>query len=344
MVKTVEKLADLTALRDRETLDQGLVNTLVDIFRPLKVTIYRLVDDSGYESWQTVAEHGEDQSLPATNQLTANALSAERRNHLRKKVADTAQLLQSETLTLLPLGDSTDNSKVLEIIADPPLNVETLRMVQAILRLYQNYSNLLDYGERDSLTKLLNRKSFDNAFLKATVHADPHSTKSNDVEYWGSERRQLENETNYWLAMIDIDHFKRVNDGYGHLIGDEVLLLLADMMRDHFRSYDSLYRFGGEEFAVIMRTDTTANALIALDRLRQLTQQRTFPQVGNITISIGFTEIRAGDVPASAIDRADKALYHAKAHGRNQVCNYDLLVVKGEIVPTVDTAGDMELF
>lgn len=344
MAKTVEKLADLTALRDRTALDQGLVNTLAEIFGPQNVAICRLMGDSGDESWQIVAEHGESFAAVPTTQLTTNALAGEHHDQLRKKVVDTAKLLQSETLTLLPLGDCRDSPEVLEIVADPPLNAESLQMVQAILRLYQNYSKLLDYGERDSLTKLLNRKTFDHAFLKATIHAAPNLPKSYETERQEIERRQSEGSTSHWLAMIDIDHFKRVNDGYGHLIGDEVLLLLSDLMRSHFRFYDGLYRFGGEEFAVIMRGDTTDDALGALDRLRLLTQERTFPQVGTITISIGFTEIRAGDSPATAIDRADKALYHAKANGRNQVCDYDLLVAKGEITPAVDTAGDMELF
>lgn len=344
MVKTVEKLADLTTWRDREALDQGLVNTLADIFNPKKVTLYRLENDSGYEHWQVAAEYRDHQSTEEATELTTNSQKKEHSDQLRRRVVDTAQLLQSGTLTLLPLGDRTNNREVLEIVADPPLNAENLRMAQAILRLWQNYSNLLDYGERDSLTKLLNRKTFDTAFLKATIHAAPNQPESSAIEYREKERRQLEARTRDWLAIIDIDHFKRVNDSYGHLIGDEVLLLLADQMRSHFRSYDRLYRFGGEEFAVIMCGKTEAGAYAALDRLRLLTQQRSFPQVGTVTISIGFTEIKAGDSPATAIDRADKALYHAKANGRNQVCDYDLLVAKGEIAPTVDSSGDVELF
>lgn len=344
MTRTVEKLADLTAWRDRETLDQGLVNTLVDIFSPKRVTIYRLVDDSGAKSWQTVAENGEHHFAPVSTQQTTNDLAEEHRDTLRKSVVSTGKLVELGTLALLPLHNCNDYPEVLEIIADPPLNAESLRMVQAILRLYQNYSSLLDYGERDSLTKLLNRKTFDNAFLKATVQASPDLPIVAETQNHKFNRRQSAPGKRHWLAMIDIDHFKRVNDGHGHLIGDEVLLLLADLMRSHFRFSDSLYRFGGEEFAVIMRGDNTTNVLSALDRLRALTQQRMFPQVGTITISIGFTEIRAGDSPATAIDRADKALYHAKVHGRNQVCDYDLLVAKGEIAPAVDTSGDMELF
>ena len=88
----------------------------------------------------------------------------------------------------------------------------------------------------------------------------------------------------YWLAVIDIDHFKRVNDLSGHLIGDEVLLLLARQMRVNFRFHDQLYRFGGEEFVVLMRCTNHADALAALERFRHQIEIHAFPQVGPITV------------------------------------------------------------
>jgi diguanylate cyclase (GGDEF)-like protein len=216
--------------------------------------------------------------------------------------------------------------------------------VQGILRLYVNFSNLLDYGERDSLTELLNRKTFDGSFLKATVEQEPSRPLSRGVPYGDAERRDAKPTGSYWLAMIDIDHFKRVNDNYGHLIGDEVLLLLARLMRSHFRFHDQLYRFGGEEFVVLMRCHGESAAFNVLERLRELTQQHLFPQVGTITISIGFTEIKTGDSPSGAFERADKAVYYSKEHGRNQVCSYAGLVIKGEMTDLAANIGDVELF
>jgi diguanylate cyclase (GGDEF)-like protein len=144
--------------------------------------------------------------------------------------------------------------------------------------------------------------------------------------------------------MIDIDHFKRVNDNYGHLIGDEVLLLLARLMRSHFRFQDQVYRFGGEEFVVLMRCHGEPEAFKVLERLRILTQQHLFPQVGTITISIGFTEIKAGDSPSGAFERADKAVYYAKEHGRNQACSFAGLIFKGAVTDLASNVGDVELF
>ena len=158
------------------------------------------------------------------------------------------------------------------------------------------------------------------------------------------ERRHESIGSSYWLAMIDIDHFKRVNDTYGHLIGDEVLLLLARLMRACFRFHDQLYRFGGEEFVVLMRCNGEAEAALALERLRTSTASHLFPQVGHITISIGFSEVRPGDTPSGAFERADKAVYHAKEHGRNQVCSHAALIAQGKLTEQAANVGDVELF
>ena len=200
------------------------------------------------------------------------------------------------------------------------------------------FQSLLDYGERDALTELLNRKSFDGAFLKATV-------KQKLIEEAMQVKRQAAASCGtYWLAMIDIDHFKRVNDSFGHLIGDEVLLLLARLMRACFRHHDQLYRFGGEEFVVLMRCDNELDANGVLERLRTTTEKHAFPQVGAITISIEFSEVKTGDTPSGAFERADKAVHHAKEYGRNQVCSFAALVASGDLVDQAANVDEMELF
>ena len=97
---------------------------------------------------------------------------------------------------------------------------------------------------------------------------------------------------------------------------------MAGLMRANFRFHDQIYRFGGEEFVVLMRCADHADAAAALERYRQKVQAHNFPQVGPTTVSVGFSALRSDDTPSSAFDRADKAVYYAKAHGRNQVCSY----------------------
>jgi diguanylate cyclase (GGDEF)-like protein len=184
---------------------------------------------------------------------------------------------------------------------------------------------------------LLNRKTFDDSFLRAAANAHGARPEAADG------RRGAQARSSWWLGEIDIDHFKRVNDSHGHLIGDEVLLVLSRLMRNSFRCHDRLYRFGGEEFVVLMRCVDADTAVRVFERLRQKVEHYAFPQVGRITVSIGLAELKAGDAPNDAFERADKAVYYAKEHGRNQVHEHSELVARGELIDKA-TTGDVELF
>ena len=133
------------------------------------------------------------------------------------------------------------------------------------------------------------------------------------------------------------------SDLFGHLIGDEVLLLLSRIMRGCFRFSDQLYRFGGEEFVVLLLCSDEADAAAALERFRKVVGEYPFPQAGTITVSVGFTAIEVGDTPAAAFERADRAVYHAKHNGRNQVRNHAELVRQG-VIEDDKRVSDVELF
>jgi diguanylate cyclase (GGDEF)-like protein len=343
MSDLVNRLANLTAIRDRDALDIALVNAINDLLLPLSTSICRVVGEAGNERWLISAKLLSGQTVPTSDSAWSSVdLLPKLHSHpLRQNAAKTQQLQQetgSPSLAVFPLSGSVDSIGVLEIATSAPMDADSLRLVTGVLRLYANFQGLLDYSERDGLTELLNRKTFDGAFLKATLEqklADEHA---------GADRRHVDVPGSYWLVMIDIDHFKRVNDNFGHLIGDEVLLLLARLMRAHFRFHDQLYRFGGEEFVVLMRCHGEAEAAGVLERLRATTQAHEFPQVGSITISIGFSEVKPGDTPSGAFERADKAVYYAKGHGRNQVCSHAALIASGDLVEVAANLGDMELF
>ena len=239
--------------------------------------------------------------------------------------------------SLFPLTTDAGTVGVLELRTERPLLPSERRSVASILRLYRNVQGLLDYSEHDTLTGLLNRKTFDHAFLKLTMPA------SGGLETKDAERREGSSSARYYLGVVDIDHFKRVNDSFGHLIGDEVLLLLSRLMRGTFRYHDRLYRFGGQAFVVLMRCLDDGSAAIAFERLRTNVERFVFPQVGRITVSVGCTAVGSDDTPTRAFERADRAVYHAKANGRNQVHSHALLVAAG-LLENLLQAGDVELF
>ncbi len=222
------------------------------------------------------------------------------------------------------IGDKADTC--LEIIRPDPYTPDIVHIIGGIVSVYRNFQNLLDYSERDSLTGLLNRKTFDDQLAKM-LHT---SMVEQEAPQPGQpERRQLLDEHKQWLAVVDVDHFKLVNDKFGHLYGDEVLILIANLMTSSFRSQDRVFRFGGEEFVVLLRSTTLDNAQRIIDRFRTNVEAHVFPQVGTVTVSVGFVAISPYESPVNILGRADQALYYAKTHGRNQACHYDQLVSGG---------------
>jgi diguanylate cyclase (GGDEF)-like protein/PAS domain S-box-containing protein len=121
------------------------------------------------------------------------------------------------------------------------------------------------------------------------------------------------------LLLLDIDHFKEINDTHGHQVGDRVLVELTRRLTESLRASDVLVRWGGEEFVVAMRHCTIADALPLAEKLRCLVADTPFDEVGRITVSIGAAEFEPGDDLAAWLHRADRAMYDAKAAGRNAV-------------------------
>jgi diguanylate cyclase (GGDEF)-like protein len=124
------------------------------------------------------------------------------------------------------------------------------------------------------------------------------------------------------LYMIDIDDFKNINDTYGHIVGDKVLIFLANILRKTLRDGDKIYRYGGEEFVVILNRMQRSECLKVAQRIVSLvdTNKLIYKEINvSLTISLGITSLKNGDTPDSFIARADKALYEAKRNGKNRI-------------------------
>ena len=121
------------------------------------------------------------------------------------------------------------------------------------------------------------------------------------------------------FMIFDIDHFKNINDTYGHLVGDEVLVNLAKLVQSMIRNTDSLVRWGGEEFVILSDDTSIQNAAFLAEKLRKAIEASTLIKQQQVTCSFGVTEMVPGEDPKSLIARADKALYSSKESGRNRV-------------------------
>ena len=343
MADLVERLADLTVHRDRDVLDAVLVSAFAELLSPLLVAVHRSVGGENAPRWLTRASMAAGDVAATTagtwadlDQLPHLDERPAWRDCLRTQVPVAIHGPASVT-SLFPLTTDTGAVGVLELSTAQPLAPADRRSIASTLRLYRNFEGLLDYSERDTLTGLLNRKTFDGAFLKLALPSPGDLTKPD------AERRNDAPASAYYIGVVDIDHFKRVNDAFGHLIGDEVLLLLSRVMRGTFRYHDRLYRFGGEEFVVLMRCADDASAAVAFERLRANVAGYAFPRVGHITVSAGYTAVRAHDTPTAAFERADRAVYYAKAHGRDQVRSHEALLAAG-LLEAEKQSGDVELF
>jgi diguanylate cyclase (GGDEF)-like protein len=180
------------------------------------------------------------------------------------------------------------------VLKERELTKERVRMMEKLQRL----------AVTDGLTKLYNSRSF-------------YSQLETEVDRFNRYKHPLA------LLLLDLDHFKEYNDNYGHLEGDKVLVRFSQIIKSCLRANDSAYRYGGEEFTVILPETAGAEARTVAQRIRSaLEAERFSPKNGKdvqITISIGVTEYQVEEELSTFIQRADKAMYLSKQNGRNKV-------------------------
>lgn len=225
------------------------------------------------------------------------------------------------------------NNEVVNIIKFKAINFEKedLNIITHLIDILSNQVILIRSKDYDNLTTLLNRQAFNRVI--------------NSIYFKKSDKTLYNLNNGYkFLAIIDIDYFKSINDLYGHMIGDETLVLFSLIMKNSFRYDDLLFRYGGEEFIILLKDIENKSVFKVLERLRVNVESYEFPQVEKVTVSCGVTKIDSSSNPATIIDRADKALYYAKDHGRNKIFRYEELVEKELITKVSDKTSDITFF
>ncbi|MBH9552493.1 GGDEF domain-containing protein [Inhella gelatinilytica] len=343
MSELVDHLATVMRVRDMEQLDRALVVLLGDTLSPRELGVSVRAAADSQTDWTLRAQwHG------AGGDGTPSAVSAPCPAGLQGLVAEAARTqrwqqgepTEAGTWAAFPLFNDWDGQGVLWLRTTSPWSARRLKRLFSLLRFYGNFRDLVSENERDTLTGLLNRKTFDAGFARVAM-----ATTFSPLDASGAEadQRGASGDAPCWLVVSDIDHFKRVNDQFGHLIGDEVLLLSARLMRQSFRFSDKVFRFGGEEFVLMLHNAEPEGARRALEKFRERMQSHEFPQVGHVTVSLGYTRIQPDDTPDSAFERADKAVYVAKQEGRNRVCCFEDLVRAGRL-PAPEKTGSVDFF
>lgn len=182
---------------------------------------------------------------------------------------------------------------------------QLLASTQEVEQLRFDLEKVKQEALRDPLTGLANRKVLEQELAKVISCAGEEKTAC--------------------VLMADVDHFKRLNDRFGHLVGDKVLKYVAHTLTSAVKGRDCVTRFGGEEFCIILQDIKADSARSVAESIRKtiqdanLKRSETGESLGRVTVSLGVTEVVVGDTPETIVGRADKALYTSKNQGRNRV-------------------------
>jgi len=341
----LERLGSMTAIRDTELLEQSLLKTLGAELGVADLSLYKTDE---YQRCMGVLNHHRSvlmerdgvervteriETVYQNVDIPADVVSL--MDNVRLTHKPSHWTVRDSTLIVYPLLNGQRLCGHIVLRKPQPLSDTENAIVHGVLEVYANYHSLLDDSQRDRLTGLYNRNALETGVERMWPLLAQHGRTQ-------SPSRRRTAEYDYWLAMLDIDHFKRVNDNHGHVVGDEILLLVSRMVADCFRKGDLVYRYGGEEFLAITSAASEADVLDVMDRVRLRVEGHRFPQVGHITISIGVARVDPQHSAQEIIARADRTLYQAKRDGRNRTYCYELLRAEG-VLPTLHF-GSAELF
>ncbi|MDR3461820.1 MAG: GGDEF domain-containing protein [Beijerinckiaceae bacterium] len=344
MTDFIDYISALADLRDRDELDRTLATAAFELAGAAGLSLWRVVRHEGdlkvRERFRLPVVASEDGALETAldvSQLPFLAARADLRLSYKAKQNWSAPAEAGGYRHIFPVSDGRDVLCLMEMDTPERLVTEQERMIATLIRVYGNHVGILNYGDQDELTGLLNRRTFDETVKQI---AWPETTR---FKYASPGKASARWERAH-LAVADIDFFKRINDQFGHPYGDEVLVLMSRLMDRCFRDTDYLFRFGGEEFVIVLPGAGVQEAESAFERFRAAVEDYAFPQVGRVTISLGFTAIRREDTGSNAFGRADQALYVAKQGGRNKVCCYEMLVGAGILSVRASQEDNVELF
>lgn len=347
----LHKLGKMTSIRDTALLEQSLLKTLCPMLGVLDSSLYRVDDLAAatrvlhHHLSRVVEPDGVARLVERTEEIfNSSSIATDVRQlldnvRLLSKPCTRKRAQSDDLLIAYPLYGGREICGYFVFSRDREVTLTEDAIIKGVLEVFANYYDLLDVSQRDRLTGLLNRQALENSFDRIWTIL---SRSDEPVGTADARRAPAASTRAHWIAVIDVDHFKNINDSFGHVVGDEVLLLISRVMAAELRNSDLLFRYGGEEFVALFSAATREDASAILERVREAVEQHSFPQVGQVTISIGFSIADPNDLPQQVLSWADRALYQAKRAGRNRVCDYQALVGSGEV--EAESYGASELF
>ncbi|MCU7835239.1 MAG: GGDEF domain-containing protein [gamma proteobacterium symbiont of Taylorina sp.] len=353
-IEFVDSLAEVTSHFDQDVIERSLLQTLVDFAPSSEYRLYRvLLHDS--EIGLALTAYAKNNIIDTLEHEIKNIKLPDVFRQSINKAIETQSIqiindpkIDKKTHLIYPAMDKNNENYSVLIQSNIDLNFENQRLIHALLKVYSNYLELIEKTRRDKLTQLLNRETLDAEITRLLMRNNtPESNILKFPDYPTSDARRTAKNSTYWLGLVDIDFFKKINDTYGHLYGDEVLILVARLLEKSIREYDLAFRYGGEEFVIIAVSDELEMAALAFERIRKVINEHPYANVEGLSVSIGFSQVTNQMSPSDVIGEADTALYYAKDNGRNQVQFYNDLVEKGLIEKSNEDnveSGGIEFF
>jgi len=342
----LQSIVEMTRQRDLDSLEYSLVATIAELVPAHRISLHKLLGDDSHDRLEEVVQLFID--MDSKREVSYEWYYEPKIftvNKYIKQCLDKLKIVsykdKGSKYLLMPISLGDKIVGLLSIESKQNLS-EFETLIDGFTKIYGNYLYILNESERDKLTGLFNRRTFDiklRRLLKMQREKQEGYADSKNVD----EKRKQKGISCTWLVILDIDHFKAVNDTFGHLYGDEVILLISQKMKECFRNTDLLFRFGGEEFVIILEPLPANKAHTILDNFRKTIADHNFPQISTVTISIGYAMIRENDYPRTILNLADKALYYAKEHGRNCIYNFESLVTEGKL-QDLKKSGAIDLF
>jgi diguanylate cyclase (GGDEF)-like protein len=332
-------IVSITESRDIEILEISMLRTIFELVPCRKVYFFKTVEDgleilSGASYSQKGFNPSADVSIFKDDPDLMESMIVAFNDHRATSVDNYAH-----PFTICPVDVLSRNVGFIALDR-PETTTQDLYILESLIRIYQNFVSVLIDNQRDTLTGLLNRKIFDDSIMKL-IELRKKKISDDKIE---NERRSPAGSDRFWLGIFDIDNFKRINDTFGHVFGDEILILIGWLMKDVFRASDLKFRFGGEEFITVIRAESAESAYSIFERFRKSVENYRFPQIGTVTVSIGIVEITGDETTPVFVGQADKALYYAKSNGKNMTCLYSDLIEKGLIEAVQIRKGDVLIF
>jgi diguanylate cyclase len=288
----------IAAISDRQAvIPAAALQDLYARFSTVKIDVDEVVERTGaiQQAAQSIVSHvaGNSEHLRQYGNTLSHWSTRLNEDRTLENLLQAVSTLSAET------ARASERNRMLE----QQLSAATAR----IAKLKDSMEDLRRAASTDILTGLVNRKTFAARLRRALTEAKADGSPA-------------------CVLMIDVDHFKRINDTYGHPAGDLVLRLIGRLLADNVKGRDTAARYGGEEFVVLLvradlkATTTVANQIRVALESKQLFKKRASNDPVRVTVSVGVAQFRSSETAASLLERADAALYQAKSLGRNQVC------------------------